>query len=36
VATFDGGGQLAFGGEFGGIGGNTHILTLRARGMVPF
>jgi len=31
-----GGGQLSFGGELGGIGGNTTILTWRARGSVPF
>jgi hypothetical protein len=34
--SFKGGGQLSFGGELGGIGGNTQILTFRGRGSVPF
>ena len=33
---FQGGGQLSFGGELGGIGGNTKTCTYRARGSVPF
>lgn len=33
---FKGGGQLSFGGELGGIGGNTTIWTWRARGSIPF
>jgi hypothetical protein len=34
--SFKGGGQLSFGGELGGIGGNTQILTFRGRASVPF
>jgi hypothetical protein len=34
--TFGGGSQLAVGGEYGGIGGNVHVWTYRARGSVPF
>lgn len=33
---FQSGGTLSFGGELGGIGGNTTIWTYRARGTVPF
>jgi outer membrane autotransporter protein len=33
---FAGGAQLGFGGEFGGIGGNTRIWTWRANASVPF
>ena len=36
AATFGSGAQLAAGGEYGGIGGNTHIWTWRVRGSVPF
>ncbi len=36
AATFAAGAQLAAGGEYGGIGGNTQIWTWRVRGMVPF
>jgi subtilisin family serine protease len=36
AATFGDGAQLAAGGEYGGIGGNTHIWTWRVRGRVPF
>ncbi len=36
TATFGGGAQVSAGGEFSGIGGNTHIWTLRLRGGVPF
>jgi hypothetical protein len=36
AAKFGGGAQLGAGGEFGGIGGSTHIWTWRARGSVPF
>jgi outer membrane autotransporter protein len=34
--TFAGGAQLSGGGEYAGIGGNTHIWTWRMRGNVPF
>jgi hypothetical protein len=34
--SFKGGTQLGFGGELGGIGGNTNILTFRGRASVPF
>jgi Autotransporter beta-domain len=33
---FAGGGQLSFGGDLGGIGGNTTMWTWRATGSVPF
>jgi hypothetical protein len=33
---FGGGTQLSAGGEYGGIGSNTHIWTWRVRGSVPF
>jgi hypothetical protein len=36
LATFDGGAQVAAGGEYGGIGGNTHIWTWRVSGRAPF
>jgi len=36
AATFGGGAQVAAGGEYGGIGGNTRIWTWRVRGRVPF
>jgi hypothetical protein len=35
-ATLPGGASLSAGGEFGGIGGNTHIWTWTARGHIPF
>ena len=34
--TFGRGAQLSAGGEYGGIGGDTHIWTWRVRGSVPF
>jgi hypothetical protein len=34
--TFVRGAQLSAGGEYGGIGGNTHIWTWRMSGSVPF
>jgi hypothetical protein len=33
---FPNGAQLNFGGEYGGIGGNTTFWAWRARGSVPF
>jgi hypothetical protein len=36
AATFGGSAQVATGGEYGSIGGNTHIWTWRVRGRVPF
>ncbi len=36
AATFGGGAQIAAGGEYGGIGSNTHIWTWRVRGRLPF
>jgi hypothetical protein len=36
AATFGGGAQVALGGEYGGIGGNTRIWNWRIRGGVPF
>ncbi|MGH6670947.1 MAG: S8 family serine peptidase [Xanthobacteraceae bacterium] len=36
AATLGGGAQISAGGEYAGIGGNTHIWTWRVRGMVPF
>ena len=34
--SFKGGGQLSFGGELGGIGGNTQMWVFRGRASVPF
>jgi hypothetical protein len=34
--TFGRGALLSFGGEYGGIGSDTHIWTWRVRGSVPF
>ena len=34
--TFGRGAQLSAGGEYGGIGSDTHIWTWRVRGSVPF
>ena len=36
AATFGGGAQLSVGGEFSGIGSDTHIWNLLVRGAVPF
>ena len=36
AATFSGGAQVALGGEYGGIGSDTHIWNWRIRGRVPF
>ena len=36
AARFDNGVAVSFGGEFGGIGGNTQIWTFRGRASVPF
>jgi hypothetical protein len=36
AARFENGAAISFGGEFGGIGGNTQIWTLRCRASVPF
>jgi hypothetical protein len=36
TATFGGGAQVSAGGEFSGIGSDTHIWTYRVRGSVPF
>jgi hypothetical protein len=36
AARFENGAAISFGGEFGGIGGNTQIWTLRGRASVPF
>ena len=36
TATFAGGPQLSVGGEYSGIGNDTHIWTFRMRGNVPF
>ena len=36
AATLPGGASLGAGGEFGGIGGNTHIWTWTANGRIPF
>jgi hypothetical protein len=36
MATFSGGAQLGFGGEYSGIGSDTHIWNLQVRGAVPF
>jgi hypothetical protein len=36
AATFGGGAQLSVGGEFSGIGNDTHIWNLLVRGAVPF
>jgi hypothetical protein len=36
AATFENGAAISFGGEFGGIGGNTQIWTFRGRASLPF